>query len=1326
MANFVPSCSKALHVKGLVIGLFCLLVASCDLSQDFSQDFEEEKGSVVIVLPGSRARAVYLPEFITDNMSYTIVFDSPEYSFSIDHTREKTITCELEPGFWDITVKAHYGDGAETAAQDIKPNVEILAGQRTSVSFTMKAEAFILPDRVEGPDQSVTITTSDTPPLLSVTMKTSTAFSGIPGWEDHFSYQWYLEDEEGTPSDVDAPGSFSTSSPGSENLSCAVDNSAEGIFSYWLKISNNYTYAPPEGGDPTSGSAEKSFLVAEVIVNPPVINPTLAAITINWPAGYLPESVTDNMSYVLDFHKDGDSFSDDRSSEKTIDRELEPGLWDITVTAHYGDGAETTALGKQLQVEIREEETTPVTFTMNAEEFILPDRIEGPNQDTSITTSDAPPGLSVTMKTSTAFSGIPGWADHFSYQWYYEDEAGTSTNVGSSGSFSASSPGSENLNCAVINGAVGTFSYGVKISNNYTYAPPGGGTPTSGSAEKSFPVAEVIVNPPNPTFAAITINWPAGHLPGPVTDNMSYVLNFQTSGNSFSDDRTSEKTINRELEPGLWDITVTAHYGSGSETTALGKQLQVEIREGETTPVTLTMSAEGFILPDRVPGPNQDMSIIMNDAPPSLSVTMRASTAFSGIPGWTDRFSYQWYLKDGTGASTNVGSPGSFSASSPNLSCAVINSAVGTFSYGVKISNNYTYAPPGGGAPTSGSVEKSFPVAEVIVVNPTLAAITIEWPPGYLPESIIGDMRYVIDFYRASGGSFSIGPTPEKTITRELDPGDWDIVAIAHYGGGNEWAAFDKKTQVRIQAGTTNPITCTMNADEFLTPHINGNPIDKPMSVSDPAETLSVTMNTSTVFTGISGWTDNFSYQMYYTKNGSAGPRTDVGSPGSFSASSPGSEVLSWTVDPSALGVGTFYYYAEITNNYTPTPTSATGVATTSVYVGRVVINPPVIITAAAITIDWPAGHLPEPVIDNMRYILTFYKDGVSTSVTTQNKTITRELEPGDWNISAVAIYGTSTMAAVADEQPHVVVQAGMTTPVSFTMYADEFITPAQTSWDDNDIYIGTGNPAPTLSIEIDAASTELTSTILGWTDNFSYQRYYKDSGGTPTYIDSAAVLFLSSPNPLPLALPVNNTVAGTFSYYVDVINDYTYNSGGTTATGTAVNHIHVGDVTVVNGLVYAVGDTGPGGGTIFYVGTEFIVNDQPCHYLEAGPTLGLHPWSSNTDPTGATGDEIGTGWTNTETIISALNGKDLNSAAHIARAYNGGSLSDWFLPSLYELLELYDSGYFGTTEHSFWTSTESSGDTTMACRVRRSDGHLEVPQKTANTLTYVRPIRAF
>jgi hypothetical protein len=285
MAKRVSSCTKVYHVEGLVLALLCLLTASCDLPPGR----EEEKGSLTIVLPDAAApeqnpmasaRAAHLPEPITGNMSYTIVFDHPDRSFAVGPTREKVITVELEPGFWDITITAHYGaviNDTTMAASDTQP-VEIRAGQANSVSFTMNAEEFITPDGAEWPNQDMSITTSDTPPILSVTMHTSTAFSGIDGWTDEFSYQWYYEDEDGTPTNVGSPGSFSVSSPGSETLDCAVNNDVAGTFQYYIEISNSYTYVPPGGGAATTDSAVKKLHVAEVVVNAALVD-----IEIIWP-----------------------------------------------------------------------------------------------------------------------------------------------------------------------------------------------------------------------------------------------------------------------------------------------------------------------------------------------------------------------------------------------------------------------------------------------------------------------------------------------------------------------------------------------------------------------------------------------------------------------------------------------------------------------------------------------------------------------------------------------------------------------------------------------------------------------------------------------------------------------------------------------------------------------------------------------------------------------------------------------------------------------------------------------------------------------------------
>jgi hypothetical protein len=375
------------------------------------------------------------------------------------------------------------------------------------------------------------------------------------------------------------------------------------------------------------------------------------------------------------------------------------------------------------------------------------------------------------------------------------------------------------------------------------------------------------------------------------------------------------------------------------------------------------------------------------------------------------------------------------------------------------------------------------------------------------------------------------------------------------------------------------------------------------------------------------------------------------------------------------------------------------------------------------------AVRLPEELTNDMSYDIKLFSDDNDDSklfAGIREKVITVDLRPGHWFIGVMASYG-STPAGISETETNI--QPGRENFVSLTMAADDFITPSQDSWYDNNIYIGTvgtGNSVPDPFLIDISTSTEFTS-FPGWIDSFSYKRYYQDADGNRTDIDTTFFSFPPNITSLPLSLPVYNTVVGTFSYYVEVMNEYTYTSPvtGEITTGTGITNIHVGDVTVVPYKTWEIGDTGPGGGVVFYAGRGFTVNGKVYRYLEAGPSLGPCSWSSSLDIIGGTRAEIGTGWINTEIIINALKDKDPNSAAHIARGHNGGAKSDWFLPSQFELQELYKLDKSGPETYG-WTSTESSNPT-MACRIRKSDGNLgAITKNVSSTYNYVRPIRAF
>ena len=158
----------------------------------------------------------------------------------------------------------------------------------------------------------------------------------------------------------------------------------------------------------------------------------------------------------------------------------------------------------------------------------------------------------------------------------------------------------------------------------------------------------------------------------------------------------------------------------------------------------------------------------------------------------------------------------------------------------------------------------------------------------------------------------------------------------------------------------------------------------------------------------------------------------------------------------------------------------------------------------------------------------------------------------------------------------------------------------------------------------------------------------------------------------------------------------------------------------------YAVGDTGPGGGIIFYVGT-FTMTDTgtTAHYLEAAPEdiSGYVVWQQFTNDIPGTAVTLGSGRKNTALIHAHA---DLTGAASacVAPYDAGGTKTDWFLPSKDELNELCEQqDLFGNfTTFNYWSSSQI--DSNKAWVQWFVDGNPYDVVKTSNC--YARAIRAF
>jgi len=179
----------------------------------------------------------------------------------------------------------------------------------------------------------------------------------------------------------------------------------------------------------------------------------------------------------------------------------------------------------------------------------------------------------------------------------------------------------------------------------------------------------------------------------------------------------------------------------------------------------------------------------------------------------------------------------------------------------------------------------------------------------------------------------------------------------------------------------------------------------------------------------------------------------------------------------------------------------------------------------------------------------------------------------------------------------------------------------------------------------------------------------------------------------------------------------------------TACSSEDDGDTTA---KTYAIGDTGPGGGIIFFVDEDDTYPG--WKYLEAAPStseFSNRPWSSTTtELIGGAGSAIGTGKENTEAIaawqLDPSNAED-GAAPEYCNSLTINDKSDWFLPSRDELVEMYNNLWNGSslgtfTNEKYFSSTEDAA--ANVSDVDFTNGSIGIVLKTE--YRRVRPARRF
>ncbi len=307
--------------------------------------------------------------------------------------------------------------------------------------------------------------------------------------------------------------------------------------------------------------------------------------------------------------------------------------------------------------------------------------------------------------------------------------------------------------------------------------------------------------------------------------------------------------------------------------------------------------------------------------------------------------------------------------------------------------------------------------------------------------------------------------------------------------------------------------------------------------------------------------------------------------------------------------------------------------------------------------------------------------------------------------------------------------------------YGGTFTTPANTysrtghtfaGWSDGSSTYAAGATYPASGTV--SANVTLTAT---WTANTQTISYAAGTGGTGSAPSSPTSVSYGGT----FTTPANtySRTGHTFAGWSD--GSSTYAAGATyPASGTVSGNVTLTATwaaSCAQGGTCVVGDTGPGGGKVFYVaGSNFTSTGSDCNtacrYLEVAPAASeaTRTWATGGNQssfvTGADATAIGSGYQNTVDISAQAGNVAATSAAVYALEYSNGGVSDWHLPSDSELTELYlRRATVGglTADWTYWSSSEVWNDYASG-RTFSTGASSSGFKKNVDNLA--RPVRAF